>query len=330
MSRIYDEFLSLVSSRPNYRARGFININCPACGDKRKRGGFAPTETGGFRYFCFNGGCTFSTEPTGWEPGNGLYGRVRSLFEMLGGNIRNIPVQDMLRQNNTSTGMPREERAEVVTKFRKMDMPKGSILIEEAVEEDERAIAVLNYLNNRSPLLLGAHPFMWSPIHPEHLLVPYVHHGTIVGYMGRHIGESAGQKRFLQRSRPDYMFNQHLLSKGAGKYAYVLESPLDAILMQGVATKENRLTKRQVNLLKSCGKEPVLIPDIKKGEAAPYVTTAEENDWFISVPEWPNGFTFKDVGEAIQRIGLLATIEAITSSMTKNYASAKIKLGVKG
>lgn len=322
MSNILDEFVSLVTSRKHGRSRGFIKINCPACGDTRLRGGLLLTDSGGFRYSCFNGGCPY-TQPTGWEPGNGLNGRVRQLFETLGGDIRRIPPQDRRRINNLpgSTPKPREPNRDVATKFPDVSMPAGSMLLEEAVEKHEEAQDVLAYLNSRSPLYLEVdYPFMWSPKYPQHLLIPFLHYGQrVVGYMGRKITNVTGGARFIQRSASDFMFNQYLLSTQHDQLAFVMESPLDAILFNGIATRDNRLSTRQINLLNQSGRTPVLVPDQNQEDAEPFMKAAEDNGWFIAMPRWD----MKDPGEAITKKGLLWTVEAITSSMTKDYKKAR-------
>ncbi len=327
MSKIFDEFQNLVMSRPHYVSRGFYNVDCPACGDNRKRGGFAPTDTGGFRYKCFNGGCPYNEQPTGWEEGNGLTGRARQLFETLGGDIRSIPTSELMRKRRTNADGVAEPRLSLATKFNDAAMPAGTMLLEDAAERHTDAEECMAYLWERSPMFLEVDfPFMWSHKHPQHVLVPYLHYNDqIVGYMGRHITATHGAERFIQRAPRDYMFNQYTIPKLTGKYVFVVESPLDAILLQGVATRENRLTTKQINLLKICGKEPVLVPDLHTGEAKPYMDVAEENNWLVAAPEWD----YKDPGEAIQQMGLLTTIEGLTASMTRRYKRLKIRLGNK-
>lgn len=335
MSKILDEFVTLFRSRPNYQARGWTNIDCPACSDNRKRLGLLLTDSGGFRIKCFNGGCELNDTATGWEPGNGLTGRVRTVFETLGGSVRDIPLTELLTQNRNvydrrGNVVGRDEPLEVATRFPDVEMPPGTDFLDDAAERHEDARDVLDYLRERSPIYLDLDfPWMWSPRHPRYLLVPYLHHkDRIVGYMGRCIDRSDGKGRFLQRAPADFLFQQYLLPKGSGKEVFVLESPMDAIPLQGVATRTNSPTVKQVNLLKLCGREPIMIPDMVQGEANRYLSIAEENNWYVSVPDWAG--RLKDVGEAVQKYGLLWTIETITTAKTKNYTTARIRLGVKG
>lgn len=81
-------------------ASGWIKFDCPACGDRRQRGGLLVTPSGGFRFRCFNAGCEFERAPTGWEPGNRFAGRPRRLFELLGGDVTEINFEYMIRRLN--------------------------------------------------------------------------------------------------------------------------------------------------------------------------------------------------------------------------------------
>lgn len=314
---ITDHYKTLIETRKNYNARGFINIDCPACGDRRRRGGFAVTPTGGFRYFCFNGGCDYQ-HPTGWEPEGHLNARTRALYELLGGSLRDLPLSDVIGQRRN---VKRVLDTEVATRFMDIPMPDGTMFLDEAPEE---ADAVRSYLEHRSPMFLECgFPFMWSDKHPKHLLVPFIHHrDKIVGYLGRHCEATDGADRFIQRCGRDFMFQQSLY-RGPEPYLLVVESPLDAILLKGIATRSNRLSQKQINLLKRSNKKVVMVPDLKKNEAGHYITAAEENGWMVSVPDW----SVKDPGEAITKYGLLAAMDMIMDNTTDNYTKAKIKIG---
>jgi len=330
MSVFLDEMMNLIKSRPNRWNNGWLCINCPECGDKRQRGGFMTTPTGGWRYHCFNGGCTYSTQATGWEEGNGISGKVKQLFERLGGDINRIPAVDRLRKTKPITDktgkiLGYEKRLPIAGKFTEIVLPKGTHLLEEAAEDDSDAEEVLAYLYERSPLYLECDfPFLWTPKYPEHLIIPFIHFGKVVGYLGRNINKKSGANRFIQRVSPDYMFNQHLLTMGESKTIFVMESPMDAILLRGIGTRSNNITERQGNLLKISNKNPILIPDQCGTESLPFYHMAKEQGWAMAVPDWP----YKDAGEAITKIGLLSTIKALTTSVSTNYMHIRGRLGI--
>ena len=162
---------------------------------------------------------------------------------------------------------------------------------------------------------------MWTPNHPNHLIVPFMHYNDqIVGWLGRSILKNSGANRFIGYAPKDYMFNQHLLSFQSSKYAFVLESPMDAITLECLATRSDRMTDKQINLLKMSGKEPVLVPDLKQGEGDKFIDIAEANHWHISIPDFGDRNKINDVGDSVMRNGRLFTIEAITDAITnENY-----------
>jgi len=321
MAGILDEFVRLVTSRPNYQARGFINIDCPSCGDTRKRGGFALTDTGGFRYSCFNGGCDFNLRPTGWEPNNGLHGRVKQLFELLGGDRKNIPVSEFF-VNKEVNQQPLRERP--VTKFMDSKLPRNTMMLDDVMDFNEDAEEVAAYLFDRCPYFLECdYPFMWSRSHPRHVILPYIHTGgQIVGYLGRCIDEDHGARRFMQKAPRDYMFGQHTVYENKDEFLFVVESPFDAVLLHGVGIRENKLTIRQINLLKRVRRKIVMVPDRVKGDMEPFIKAAADNDWYVFIPKE------KDIGDTIRKNGLLWSIQSITSGMTKNYNKLRIQQGV--
>ena len=335
MNVILDQFKTLVAGRsPRSSPSGWVNQCCPACGDRRFRGGFKWTHTGGFRYYCHNGGCEFNDQPTGWEPGNGFGGRPRRLFELLGGNVRDIPLKELMRKQRFTYDeqgniVGQEKDLEVSWKFSDQEMPKGSKLLVEAAQDDERAMAVAEYLLGRGEFYLDEYPFMWSSLHPQHLLIPYLHYqDQIVGYLGRNIVSTSADDRFIQRSPSDFMFNQYLISQISTPYLLVVESPMDAIALRCVATRGSHLTEKQVNLLTLSGKRPVLIPDRRKGEWEGYLEVAEEHGWHVSTPSW--GSNIKDPGESVRRNGRLFTVQTLMDAMTTNYVQARIKLTTSG
>jgi hypothetical protein len=93
MNEVIDAFHKLIPSKHKNKGNS-ITFDCPACGDRRGRGWFFITPSGGFLYHCYNGGCLFE-DTTGWEPAYGFVGRARKLFEIMGGNIRDLSYETL-------------------------------------------------------------------------------------------------------------------------------------------------------------------------------------------------------------------------------------------
>ena len=317
-------------SAPN----GWTNICCPSCNDKRYRGGFKFTPTGGFRYSCFNGGCDFNSKPTGWEPGSGFGGRPRRLFELMGGDVSNIPATELMlwhrrKYNHKGDVVSEDQELEVEYEFPTIEMPNNSQILTNMKSHSKSSAKVYDYLMERGESFAYNHPFMWSPEHPYYLLIPYKHYGGhIVGYLGRHIFMDYGAKRFIQQSPQDYIFNQHLLTVLSSKYIFVVESPMDAIALKSLAVRGSKMTQKQINLLNTSGKDIVIVPDQQKNEWKALLDTAKHEGWYVSTPMW--GKTIKDVGECVKKNSLLYTIELLLDNVTKNYLSAITKLKMSG
>ena len=97
---------------------------------------------------------------------------------------------------------------------------------------------------------------------------------------------------------------------------------MDAIALDCVATRGNRMTQKQVNLLKVSGKDIVLLPDYD--EPWEFYKAAKENDWFISRPNFGSRKT--DVMKSVARNGLLLTTELVMDGIMKDYDQSKLKI----
>lgn len=324
---IIEEIKNVIPSKRRQASNNWTNFNCPSCGDKKARGGMMFTPSGGFRYFCFNGGCEFNLKPTGWEPGGGFGGRARKIFELLGGDIKNIPFEDLVSRNQNNNQEKGSNESEVITKFAKIALPPRTQLLKDVYRNNQQAHEVMKYAVSRVGRQIERTDFYWSELHPEFLIIPFFHYNTTVGYLGRSI--TSGNKRFISRSSPDYIYNQHLISSYNARYLIVVESPMDAMLLNGVAIRNSHLTSKQENFLKYWDINIVMVPDIKKNEYEGFLSVAERNNWFVSVPTFGNSDKNTmnvDLTNSIDRNGLLYTIEQIMQSSTRNYQKAKMKL----
>ncbi len=330
MSSVIDEVRAVIPPGARLSGRGFHNFNCPACGDRRGRGGIAFTPSGGFRYRCFNGGCEFE-KPTGWEPGNGFGGRPRKIFEFLGGDVRRIPLKELLSwhrhiYDHKGEIIGETQELEVVYKFPSVELPPGTQLLFEAAKTEKPANKVFKYVAQRDPANIRNFPYLWAPNEfSYYYIIPFMHyHEQIVGYVGRHVHLRSGERRFIGKAPTDYMFNQHLISTIKSRYLFVVESPMDAIALNCMAVRGSRMTKKQINLLRVSGKDIVLIPDIRKGEWIPFFETAMEQRWLISCPDFGGGET--DVMKSVSKNGLLLTTQKVMEGVMSNYEQAMLKI----
>ena len=322
---VTDAFLNVLPTVRRGSSK-WISFNCPECGDTRGRGGFIVTDSGGWRYRCFNGGCDYNEHPTGWEPESGLGGRPKRLFRLFGGSLSDLPTDILFTSAakfNKSGAIVTDAEDERATRyFETQSMPPNTVNLFEPGEaiKDERYVKVLEYAVSRGEEVLCRHPFMWSKSYPTCLLIPYMHYDKIVGFLARDIRPDA-QVKMWQKCHSDYVFRQDTLDKD-GRAAIITEGVYDAIAIDGLAARGGALTKKQQLLLNLSGRDIIVLPDMNPS-GINLVNAAEENGWFVSTPKWDRHVS--DTAQAALQYGLLYTIDTVVKNTHKNYIKAKIK-----
>ena len=315
---------ALPASRAN--AKGWIHFNCPACGDRRARGGFIVKPDGGFRYHCFNGGCEFADGATGWDPGEGLGGRPRKLLRLLGGDVKDLPIELLIRRANryTRDGRLLERSTELpVFNFPDMALPTNTLdlmtLPEGDIPEDfAMAYEARKYVLSRCESFIDETWFGWSPLYPVMIIVPYMHRGRTVGWMGRTF---VGERKIIRKKHPDYLFNQEVLDDDDAAIILV-EGEIDALSIMGVATCGPTLGKKQELLLQTSGRDVVVLPDFSL-DGQNLIAIAERNGWYISTPDWDR--YVKDATQAISKYGRIYTVASVMDARSKNYTLGRIR-----
>lgn len=310
---------------PSYKITGlgWKTFNCPSCGDKRGRGAFMETPSGGWRYSCRNGGCEFNDNPTGWEPGNGVGGRPRRLFSLFGGRVSDLPSVLLFKPADQKK---EDNVLEVVRHFPKIALPEGSVPL---FDPDDKTLSnkkyqqVLEYTLARSEEVAVSYNFYWSKMYPSCVIIPYYHYGQIVGWLARSIFKS--KTKMFQQKSADFLFNQQSLDDD-GRSVILLEGVMDAIAVDGVASCGTSLTTKQINLLNLSGRKIIVVPD-QESDGTSLIRFAEENGWFISSPDWD--YDIKDPMQAVKRYGRLYTIEDIVKNCHQNYLKARVLVSTK-
>lgn len=247
------------------------------------------------------------------------------MFEALGGDPRDLPLTDLFRKADTydrsgrlvlSADAPR-------LRFDRIDLPRSCVPIADAcpdTEEQERGlVGCINYMvDDLGEELSEAIEAMWTPEHPYHVIVPFRHHGEVVGWIGRKC--SPGKNRFIGFAQPDYIYRQDTLERTDARAAIVVEGVMDADAIIGVAIRNSSPTKKQVALLDGCGQRIIVLPDWS-ADATKMIDVAETHGWDVSVPDWDAGI--KDPCDAVRRYGRLYAIATVVSGAAKNYLKAR-------
>ena len=163
------------------------------------------------------------------------------------------------------------------------------------------------------------YPFMMSQFGPRKgIIVPFTYNHEIVGSSIRFLDDR--NPRYLNDIQPGYVFGTDL-QRDAWQYAMVVEGVFDALAINGLAVLHAEINDAQVRLIRSLGKEVIVVPD--QDEAGmKLVDRAIELGWAVSIPEWPDGV--KDVNDAVIQLGRLGTL--LTILAFKETSKIKIEL----
>jgi hypothetical protein len=315
------DVLSYLPTRRKPSASGWISFNAPCCEhngesrDRRSRGGIK-TSDAGWSYHCFNCGYTAS-----FIIGRNLSFKARKLLGWL-----NIPSEEIERINleslkhknmegllsdrqrlsNTLQGIEFEERdlppaAELVTT---QHTPHWDYLRSRAVPEDYPVMTVLE--NDK---------VHWT--RPQ-VIVPFTYDNQVVGYSSRMLDNR--QPKYIHDTQPGYVFGTDL--QGADwRYAIVVEGVFDALSIGGLAVLHAEINDAQVRLIRSLGREVIVVPD--QDEAGmKLVDRAVELGWNVSMPAWPEDV--KDVNDAVIRLGKLGCL--LTIMQARETSKIKIEI----
>lgn len=301
---------------------GWISFNAPCCEhngenrDKRQRGGLKPTPDGSWSYHCFNCGYTAS-----FVLGRTLSFKARKLLQWMnvpGEEIERLNLESLKHKSIAGFLSDRQQISNQLQdiKFESRELPPHAELI--TAEHPEH----VSYLRNRSAP--GDYPFMTVIEHDNihwtrpQIVVPFTYNHEIVGYSCRMLDNRT--PKYINDTQPGYVFGTDL-QNDSWQYAIVVEGVFDALAINGLAVLHADINDAQVRLIRSLGKEIIVVPD--QDEAGmKLVDRAIELGWAVSIPEWPAGC--KDVNDAVNELGRLGTLLTILAN--KETSRIKIEL----
>jgi hypothetical protein len=307
------DVVSFLPGKRKQTASGWISFNAPCCihrgdtQDKRQRGGIKPSSDGSWSYHCFNCGYTAS-----FVLGRNLTFKARRLLEWM-----NVPTEEIERINLESLKHKSiegllGERQEIVNKlqnieFEDRDLPADTQPLNETAEQ---------YL--RSRCIPQDYPFMYKTMPRPGVVIPFTHDNQVVGHTTRFLDDRT--PRYIQDIQSGYVFGTDL-QKATWQTAIVVEGVFDALSISGLAVLHAEINEAQVRLIRSLGRDIVVVPD--QDEAGiKLVDRAVELGWAVSMPEWPAGV--KDVNDAVIQLGRLGTL--ITIMQSRETSKIKIEL----
>ena len=305
------DVISFLPARRKQTSSGWISFNAPCCThrgdtqDKRQRGGIKPQPDGSWSYHCFNCGYTAS-----FILGRNLTFKARKLLEWL-----NVPAEEIERINLESLKHKSiegllGERQEVIQKlqsieFEDRDLPADTRPLNETATE---------YLRNR--FIPEDYPFLYKTMPRPGIVIPFTHNNQVVGHTTRFLDDRT--PRYIQDIQYGYVFGTDLQS-ATWQYSIVVEGVFDALSINGLAVLHAEINDAQVKLIRSLGREVVVVPDQDKA-GIKLVDRAVELGWAVSMPDWPADI--KDVNDAVIKFGKLGTLLTII----QNRETSRIKI----
>lgn len=313
---IVDTIYSYLPAKRKNTPSGWTKFNavcCPHNGntpDTRQRGGIIKNGDG-VSYHCFN--CGFKAS---YQAGRHLTRKMKQLLQWLGAPddaINKISLEALKIESDE-----KELEAVSLPTLPDKELPADCKTLEQALMSDpEAVINVADYILSRGFDIRGN--WMWSPELPDRLIIPFRYEGRIVGYTGRKITD--GKPKYLSEQTPGYVFNLDAQNNDKPN-VLVVEGPLDALSIGGVAILGADIMDKQAMLINRLGKRVIVIPD-RDPDGYRTVERAIELGYSVSMPDWADGV--KDCNDAIRTHGDLWTNYLIMQSVESTELKIKLR-----
>ena len=306
------DILQFLPAKRKTSSSGWTSFNAPCCihnsenQDRRQRGGLKLAEEG-WSYHCFNCGYTAS-----FVLGRNLSYKARKLLTWL-----NVPQEEIERINleslrHKSIAGLLNERQQTATEsqgihFEDCDLPADTQPLPDSAEE---------YLRNRNISL--NYPFLYKTVPRPGIVIPFTHNNQVVGHTTRFLDDRT--PKYIQDIQPGYVFGTDL-QRDAWNSVLVMEGVFDALSINGLAVLHAEINDAQVRLIRSLGREVVVVPD-QDAAGMKLVDRAVELGWSVSMPDW--GDDVKDVNDAVIKYGRLGALLIIMQA--REHSKIKIEL----
>ena len=307
------DVVSFLPAKRKQTSSGWVSFNAPCClhngenNDRRQRGGMKPGADGSWSYHCFNCGYTAS-----FVLGRTLTFKARKLLQWL-----NVPMEEIERMNLESLKQKNilgilNDRQQVAEKLSGIEFEERDLPADTQPLNDQST----DYLKNRC--IPTDYPFLYKTMPRSGVVVPFTHNNQVVGHTTRFLDDRT--PKYIQDIPHGYVFGTDL-QKSTWQYVIVVEGVFDALSINGLAVLHAEINDAQVRLIRSLGREVIVVPD--QDEAGmKLVDRAVELGWAVSMPEWPAGC--KDVNDAVIQLGRVGCL--LTILQAKETSRIKIEM----
>jgi hypothetical protein len=153
-----------------------------------------------------------------------------------------------------------------------------------------------------------------------YVLIPFTYDNKVIGWTARFLDNKI--PKYINHSQPGYVFGTDLQHTN-WQYTIVTEGIFDALSISGLALMHNTISDAQARLIRTLGKEVVVVPD-QDLPGMELVDRAVELGYSVSMPNWPDHI--KDVNDAVIEYGRLGTLLTILQS--RETSKIKIELRI--
>jgi len=290
-------------------SRGFFDVRCAVCNDRKDRGGFKfdSVHTG---YSCYNCHAAFK-----YEEGSGKFSKnARQILEAFG------ITREVLTEIRSAMLQPTKEQTEISLddlKRVKLDTPTVA-LPDRSFSlgydgHDEFQGPIIEYLLDRKidPLAVKAH-FSLEPAYLRRAIIPYFRDGKIIYWQARSI-DSDAKRRYLNAmiGRDAVMYGYDRLFNYDPTPLFVTEGVFDAIVLGGVCILGSVLNAAKIEVLKKSRRRVIFVIDRDKagGDLGQVVI---ENGWELSYVDR----RADDANESVRMFGLPFTVYTLLKNAT--------------
>ena len=316
---IVDAIYSFLPAKRKSTPSGWTKFNAVCCShngqtpDTRQRGGIIQNGTG-VSYHCFN--CGFKAN---YQEGRHLNRKMKQLLFWLGAPddvINKIALEALKTQSEQqyieSTSLPT---------FENKSLPEDSMPLVDAIATHPDSHPVAEYMLSRGFSIDDCN-WHWSPSagFADRLIIPFTYEGRTVGFTSRKI--SNGKPRYLSDQHPNFVFNLDAQQPDS-KFVIVVEGPMDALSINGVAILGAELHDKQAMLINRLHRTVILVPDRDKTGMA-VVDTAIKHGWSVSMPDWSEDI--KDTNDACRKYGRLLALHSIVKYAESNELKIRLRM----
>jgi hypothetical protein len=294
---------------------GWYSFNAPCCAhngqnvDRRQRGGLKVTDES-WSYHCFN--CNYTAS---FVLGRAVSYKAKKLLEWMGvpeNEIEHLTLESLRHRSIHGLINDRQQTLNTLQgiNFEERELPAFSELLTAELDLERWQYVQARGVPDHFPIMTIVN----ENVRPN-VIVPFTYNNRIVGHTSRYLDNR--KPKYVSDVQPGYVFGVDQ-QQAHWQCVIVTEGIFDALSIDGVAVMHSEISDAQARLIRSLGRQVIVVPDQDRSGVS-LIDRAVELGWSVSIPAWP---ACKDVNDAVQRYGRLATV----LSIFENLESSRIKI----